>query len=54
MLFPDARGHGRAEQHRVHLVAGIHHGIFNNVQRDGIHINALKLFAIGLYYGRRH
>ncbi len=54
MLFPDARGHGRAEQYRVHLVAGIHHGIFNNVQRDGIHINALKLFAVGLYYGRRH
>ena len=49
MLLADSRRHGRAEQHGVHFETGIAHGVFYDVQRDGVNLDTLEWTRIGFY-----
>ena len=42
VLFPDARRHGGAEQHRVHLEARIEHRVLDDIQGDRINLDPLE------------
>ena len=41
VLFADHRRHGRAEQHRVHFMAGIAQGVLDQVERNAVDPTAL-------------
>ena len=48
VLLADARRHGRAEQHRVHLVAGVAQGALDDVEGDGVDLHLLHRLLVAL------
>jgi hypothetical protein len=48
VLLADAGRHGRAEQHRVHLVAGVAQGVLDDVDGDRVDGDRVETAGVGL------
>ena len=49
-LFANTRGHGGAEQYRIHFLPGVAQGVLDDIDGNAFHINRVQGLVIGLQY----